>query len=606
MKKGKRNAWIAVALAPLLMIPLGAWSQKFTASVNKSRVAVGEHFKLDFTLNAIGKNFTPPSLSDFSIYSGPSQSTNMSIVNGSVSQSITISYFLAPKKEGKFTIEPATITVGSATLQSNSITIEVVKPSANQQSQSSRGAVSSTENLFVKTSVSKTKAYVGEQVTVTHKVYTRMNLKGFQDAKFPSYNGFWAQDASKPAQYEIAQENVDGLTYSVVEIKRAFLFPQRAGKIEIEPAQVECVVREKTDKRHDPFEQFFGHDPFFSFDTYRDALYSIRSNPVTLEILPLPESGKPADFPGAVGNFSMNASIDKEKAKTNEGINLKITITGKGNIKLADAPHIDFPTEFETYDPKISENISSTASGVSGTKTFEYLLIPRHEGVYTLRPKNFSYFDPEKKMYVTLPSKEFSITVEKGEGTTIGTSPMVSSVAKEDVKMFSSDIRFIKTGDIELLKKDEYFFGSPLFIAGFSIPPILFLAFLFARREHIRRNSDLVAVRRRRASGIAKRYLALAEKSLKKNDKENFFANVLAALYNYVGNKMNIPAAEQSKEKAVEALKAKNISDETIAELVKLMDECEFARYAPGLQSGNLQEVYTRAETIINKIDDAI
>ena len=580
------------------------FAQKFTAAASKTRVAVAEVFQLDFSVNATAKNFVPPSLNDFTVYSGPNQSTSMQIINGNMSQSITLSYYLAAKKEGTFTIAAATITAGSNTLQSNPITIEAVKTGTQTQTQGGQnqsGTQSSNENIFAKTFVSKSKVYAGEQILITHKVYTRMNLKGFQDVKFPSYNGFWAQEVARNTQYEVTQENVDGIPYSVVEIKKAFLFPQRSGKIEIEPMEVECVVREKSGKKtNDPFEQFFG------MSSYKDVLYTIKSNALTVDVSALPETNKPADFSGAVGNFSLNAVIDKDKVKANDGINLKITITGKGNLKLIDAPKMEFPDEFESYDPKINENISVNAGGVSGSKTFEYLLIPRHEGIYKIQPQNFSYFDADKKTYITLPSKEFTITVEKGEGGSANNTAMMSNISKEDVKMIGSDIRYIKTGDINLIKHGEYFFKSPLFIFGLTASPLLFLAFLFLRREHIRRNSDMVLVKKRKAGGIAKKQLALAEKSMKGNNKEKFFINILLALNNYVGNKMNIPAADQSKEKTIEVLKEKNIADETINELVKLMDECEFARYAPGLQSGNLNEVYSRAENIINKIEDAL
>ena len=614
MKNSKKYFLLLITL----LVSCFSFAQKFTASAGKTKVAVGEVFQVDFSLNTNGKNFVPPSLSDFTVYSGPNQSTSMSIVNGSMSQSITLSYYLAAKKEGTFTIGAASINVGGNTIQSNTLTIEVSKGNpqqGQQQQQSQQGGnqnqqtaqQANAENLFARTSVNKTKVYAGEQITITHKVYTRMNLKGFQDVKFPSYNGFWSQEVPHNAQYEVSQENVDGVNYSVVEIKKAYLFPQRSGKIEIEPLEIQCVVREKTGKRSDPFEQFFGHDPFFGgFDAYKDVLYNVKSNAVTIDVMPLPEANKPTDFPGAVGNFSMSASIDKDKVKANEGINLKITISGKGNLKLIDAPKMNFPDEFETYDPKTNENISVAQGGVTGSKTFEYLIIPRHEGIYKIQPNNFHYFDVEKKNYVSLPAKEFTVTVEKGAGGTATNIPMISNTAKEDVKMIGSDIRYIKTENINLEKSNEYFYGSPGFIAGFSVPPLLFLAFLFLRREHIRRNSDLIAVRKRRASGIAKKFLVLAEKSLKGNDKENFFVNVLSALYNYVGNKMNIPTSEQSKEKVIEMLNAKNASEETIRELVMLIDECEFARYAPGLQSGNLQDVYSRAENIINKIEDSI
>jgi hypothetical protein len=621
MKDLKKYLFIFAALLASCILH----AQKFTASVNKNKVAVAEVFQLDFTINASAKNFTPPSFADFTVYSGPNQSTSMQIVNGNMSQSITLSYYLAAKKEGTFTIGSASIAVGNSTLQSNAINIEAVKGGSTQQAQTQvqNGAPAKTngqassENLFARTTVSKSKVYSGEQIVITHKVYTRMNLKGFQNVKFPSYNGFWMQEVPRNTQYEVKAENVDGVTYNVVEVKKAFLFPQRSGKIEIEPLEVECVVREKSGKRNDPFSQFFGNDPFFGgMDAYKDAIYTVKSNAITIDVSPLPEAGKPADFPGAVGNFSMNATIDKDKVKANNGINLKITISGKGNLKLIDAPKINFPDEIESYDPKTNENITASENGVSGSKTFEYLLIPRHEGIYKIQPWNFTYFDAEKKNYVSLPSKEFTITVEKGDGNSASV-PVISSVAKEDVKVFGNDIRYIKTDKIDLDKKGECFYGSPLFISGFAIPPLLFLAFLFFRREHIRRNSDLAMVRKRGAGRIAKKQLVQAEKSMKINDKENFFVNVLSALYSYAGNKMNIPVAELSKEKVVELLKEKNVEEDAINELVKLLDECEFARYAPGLfalgtnpssggQSGDLQVVYDRATNIITKIENEI
>jgi hypothetical protein len=609
MKKVKKYLILPI----LLLAGCVLYAQKFTASVSKNRIAVGEVFQLDFSINANAKNFTPPSFGDFSVYSGPNQSTSMQIVNGNMSQSITLSYYIAAKKEGTLTIGPASISVGGNTLQSNSLSIEAVKGSNQQQAQSqSQGgnqpagsAQASSENLFAKTFINKSKVYAGEQIVITHKVYTRMNLKGFQDVRFPSYNGFWAQEVPRTTQYEVTTENVNGVQYNVVEIKKAFLFAQRNGKIEIEPMEVQCVVREKSGKRNDPFSQFFGNDPFFGFDAYKDVQYTVKSNALMIEVTPLPDAGKPADFPGAVGNFSMSAVIDKDKVKANDGINLKITISGKGNLKLIDAPKINFPDEFESYDPKTNENISVTENGVTGSKTFEYLLIPRHEGIYKIQPWNFTYFDAEKKSYISLPSKEFTVTVEKGAANS-NAAPVISSIAKEDVKLIGNDIRYIKTRDIYLTKRGEYFFGSPGFIAGFAVPPLLFLAFLFLRREHIRRNSDLVLVRKRTANRLAKKQLVQAEKSMKINDKENFFVNVLSALYSYAGNKMNIPVAELSKEKVVEMLKGKNVPEAEMNEFVKLMDECEFARYAPGLQSGNLQDVYDRAENTITKIEDAL
>ncbi|MFH1004110.1 MAG: BatD family protein [Bacteroidota bacterium] len=586
-------------------------AQKFTATVNRNKIAVGEVFQLDFNINANAKNFTPPSFNNFTIYSGPNQSSSMQIINGSISQSFSFSYYLAAKKEGTFTIGPASVIVGNNKLESNSISIEVGKGGNNQtapgtqnsgktQSQSSQ----SNNNLFARTSVSKTKVFLGEQIIVTHKVYTRLTLKGFQNVKFPSYNGFWSQELARPAQYQITTENIDGTPYNVVEIKKTFLFAQRTGMLEIEPMEIECIVREKSGKRNDIFQQFFGNDPFFGFDAYRDAVYSIKSNAIIIDVKSLPETGKPTEFTGAVGNFSMSATLDKTKVKANEGVNLKITISGKGNLKLIDSPKIKFPDGIESYDPKTNENISVSASGVSGSKTFEYLLIPRTEGTYKIESYNFNYFDSDKKSYLSLISPEFIITAEKGNAPV--QAPVISTVAKEDVKLISNDIRYIKTGNFVLSRMGEYFFGSPLFYAGFFAPPLFFFAFLLFRRQYIKQNSNIVLVKKRKAKHIAKKNLAHAEKFIKSNDKENFYVNILSALYNYVSNKMNIPIADLSKEKVTQLLVEKKTTDETISQLINLLDECEFAQYSPELNTGNLQNVYNRAENIIMKVEDEI
>lgn len=604
----RRHFYILLfGLLPLLCGEL--YAQKLTAAVSKSRVAVGEVFQLDFTINASGRGFSPPSLSDFNIYSGPNQSTSVQIVNGSMSQTLTFSYYLAAKKEGTFIIGAASVSVGGHVIQSNPVNIEVVKAgsgtsagSASQQKNSGQG---NSENLFARTHVSKSKVYVGEQVQVVHKVYTRMNLKGFQDIKLPSYNGFWAQEASRNAQYEVTTENIDGINYNVVEIKRTYLFAQRTGKIEIEPMVAECIVREKTGRGSDPLSQIFGNDPFFGMSSYRDVPYSIKSNALSLEVLPLP-AGQPDGFSGAVGQFSVQASVDKEKVKANEGINLKITISGKGNIKLADAPKMEFPDEFESYDPKSSENISTGNGSVTGNKTFEYLIVPRHEGIYKITPGEFSYFDPEKKTYVTLPSREFTITVEKGDGSVSANLPSISSPSKEEVKMVGQDIRFIKSDSSTLRKKGDYFYSSPYFFAGMALSPLLFLAFVTVRRRHIQRNSDLVAVRNRNARKIARKLLSAAERSMKEQNKEKFFENVLGALNGYAANKMNIPVADLSREKITGMLKEKNVPEDLINAYSKLMDECEFARYAPGLQSGDLSYVFKRAEEIITETENKL
>ncbi|MGB3947355.1 MAG: BatD family protein [Bacteroidia bacterium] len=600
---------IICILTLLIMLVNVSLAQKLTAQASKTKVAVGETFQISFSINTNGSGFKAPSLNDFDIYSGPNQSTSMSFINGSMSQSITYSYVIAAKKEGKFTIGSASMNAGGTTVQSNSLTIEVVKGNASAQNQSNTSVPSQNptpvnsenigDNLFVKTIVSKTKAYLGEQITVTHKVYTRYQLRGFQDIKFPDYRGFWSQEAPSNQQIQVVNENIDGINYQVGELKRTYVFAQRSGKLEIEPMNIECVVRKQSNKRpRDIFEQFFGGG-------YEDAVYTVKSKPVQIEIIPLPETNKPSDFSGAVGNYSFKAQLSKDKIKANDAINLTITITGKGNIKLVDPLKINFPEDFETYDAKTKENISANGGGVSGSKTFDYLIIPRHGGDYKIDQINFSYFDPEKKQYITLPSPEFNIQVEKGKDED-ATANVFNPRSKEDVKILGKDIRYIKTNNIELKPKNNFFFGSGLFYTGIATPFLAFIGFLFIRKKSIENNKDIVSVKSRKATKMAKKRLILAEKHLKENNKELFYIEIFKALYGYTSDKLNIPVAELNKEHISEKLKNNNVTANTTKELIEILDNCEYARYAPSAVSGNLSNIYNTTVELITKIESEI
>ncbi len=601
----KKTVCILTLIVSLANIAL---AQKFTAQASKTKVAVGEQFQVSFTLNNSGNNFQAPPLTNFDVYSGPNQSTSMSFVNGAMSQSISLSYILAAKKEGKITIGPATVNVNGTNVQSNSINIEVVKGAPSQQQQGNNQAAQNpsapstenvSDNLFVRTTIDKTKAYQGEQITVTQKVYTRYQLRGFQDVKFPDYTGFWTQDVASNQQIQLTNETIDGVVYQVGELKRTYLFAQRSGKLEIEPMKVECAVRKQSNRKpRDVFEQFFGGG-------YEDIVIAVKSKPITIDISPLPEAKKPTGFSGAVGNYSFKAQISKDKIKANDAVNLTITLSGSGNIKLVTPSTINFPEDFETYDPKVKENITAGANGVSGSKSFDYLIIPRHEGDYKIDQINFSYFDPQKKEYITLPSPEFNIHVDKGNPED-ATTNIVNSRSKEDVKMLGNDIRYIKTNNIILKSKDNYFFGSPLFYAGLISPFIAFIGFIVVRKKHNEQNKDAVAVKSRKATKIAKKRLVIAEQHLKSNNKEQFYIEIFKALYGYIGDKLNINAADLNKEHISEMLKAKNVNEATIQQLISTLDNCEYARYAPSAVSGDLNSIYNGTVELIMKIENEI
>lgn len=587
----------------------------FSASINKNTVSLGEQVQITFTLNASGSSFKPPSFSDFYVLSGPNQSTSMQFINGSVSQSISYSYILQPKTEGTFKIGSATIEATGKRFQSNPITITITKgstkPQANTQSSEETDINKQiNKNLFLRVSVNKTNAYQGEEIIATYKIYTKVSLVHYSLNKVPSFNGFWSQDIKLPDQLKFHTETIDGITWNVGEIKKVILYPQRSGTLELDPMEGECLVRvpvKRKSRSNDPFDQFF-NDPFFTDSFFgsghQDVKHVVQSEKVKINVRTLPSNNVPKSFLGIVGNFSMESSLDKPETKTNEPITLKVKISGKGNLKLLDPLKLEFPPDIEVYDPKIVDNISISHNGISGSRTFEYLLIPRHSGEFKINSLDFSYFDPTKKTYINLSSPEFSIKVEKGSGTEDVVS--IKSINKEDILLLGEDIRYIKNKTTRLHKKDQYFFDSVGFYSLLGTPFILLFTFLIYRRKHQALNSNATLIKSRRATKLAKKRLSTANKYLKTNDKEKCFDEIFKALWGYISDKLEIPIADLSKEAAINKLKEKNVQEELINNLITTLDNCEFARFAPTSTLLSLEDIYNRAIQIITSLEQQI
>jgi hypothetical protein len=590
-----------------------AQTPSFIAQVSKNKVAVGEVFQVAFTLNGSGSNLVYPAFNDFDIYSGPNQSQSMSMVNGTISQSTTLSLFIAAKKEGRFTIGAASVMSGNQKLETKPIVIEVTK-GAPQQQQGNQNAQAqqpqqaqgkeknqyaseiSNDDLFVRTFLSKTKCYLGEQLTLTQKVYSRVDLRGFQNVKFPPYNGFWSQQEVNNQQINLKQENVNGVMYYVAEYSKVYLFPQRAGTISIEAIELDCIVRRQTKRQpRNIFEQFFGAGG------YEDVAVKVKSKPVKVDVEDLPTENKPLNFSGAVGDFGYKAEIDKNKVKANEAINLKITISGKGNIKLIEPLKLNLPESFEVYDPKESENIK-TNGGVSGNISYSYLIIPREKGEFTLNNLGFNYFDADKKQYVSIPSPDINLTVLEGDPG----SAQIIAPKKHGVDESENDIRYIKTGNLGLKKHDEEFFSSTTHYLLLIFPTLLFLVGLYLVRQHIKANSNIMAVKERKAAKLAKKQLVIAEKYMSANNKEAFFTEVLNALNKYIGDKFALSIVDLSKEKISEMLLSRNVSDATTKNVIDTLNTCEYAKYAPSAVTGDLKKVYNDTIELISQIENQI
>jgi hypothetical protein len=574
------------------------WAQKLTAEANKTSVAVGEPIQVTFSLNGNGTDLKIAHLNEFDLYQNPYSSSSTMVINGVVSQTYSLTYVIGAKKEGKVTLGPATITVNGTTIQSNTITFDVGKASSPQQnnSQNSNGAKSSNDNLILVAQPNKTKVYVGEDLTLDYKILFRVDILNYSVPKLPSMDGCFVQDGKNSPQ---TTEIVDGKKYMSAGIKKLYVIPQRTGKITIDPLEAEFVVRQQSGRRsNDIFDQIFGGG-------YEEVKYKLRSKPVVIEVLPLPEDHKPAGFSGAVGNYTFKATISKDKVKANEAINITVTVTGKGNVKLIDPLKINFPEDFETYDPKVTQSMNAS-DVLSGSKTFDYTIIPRHEGDYKIDHLDFSYFDPEKKAYVVLPSPEFNIHVDKGDPNDINASAYTPQNNKEEVKVLGDDIRYIKTGAPDLKSSEDHFFGSPVFYMGFILPLLAFISFIIIRKKNIEKNKDAIAVKGRKATKMARKRLVVAEQNLKAANKEKFYVEISQALYGYVSDKLNISVAHLTKENITNTLQSKGVTDVLIENLITTIDTCEYARYAPNAVSGDLQTIYNNTVELITKLENEI
>ncbi len=589
-----------------------AQNASFVASVEQTTVGLGEQFQITFTLNggSGGRNFRPPAFNDFLTVGGPNQSTNMQFINGAVSSSISYSFVLQPRAEGKFTIGAAAIEFNGKQLQTQPLTITVTKgapaPKAGQQNANQPQADANLEkqiadNLFLKLTVDKSRVYQGEQVTATYKLYNRTRLANLSIGKAPAFTGFWSEDLEEIKQVQFSQEVVNGKRYDVAVLKKVALFPQRAGTLDVDPMEVNCVVQVQSRRRsNDIFDQFF-NDPFLG--GVSNVNRKLRCEPLRITVAPLPPAGVPPGFGGAVGKFSMEAWLDKTQTKTNEPVTLKVKISGSGNLKLLGAPTLHIPPDLEKYDPKISDNISHQGEKVTGSRTFEFLLLPRHAGEQRIPPFTFSYFDVEKKKYVASTSPEFLLDV--GKGSEILAAP-TSGISKEEVKLLGEDIRFIRSDNVAFTRKGEPFAGSLVFYL-LSVSPLLACAGLvLAVRRRQERLGDVMSLRNRKARKIAQKRLVEAKKFLAQKKKEEFYAEISRALWGYVADKLSLPPSDLSTDAVRTILESRGVPEDIVTRLTSTIQQCEFARFAPSADSFMMDGVYKEAAEIISKIEEAL
>lgn len=572
-------------------------------------VETGKQFRLSFSINERGNNLRLPSgLADnFDILMGPStgQSTSIRTINGRTTQEISYSYtyILRAKKEGTFEIRPASIEVGGKIFESNSLKIQVVKsqsnptttPRGNQSQGSPQNVDLGADNLFVKVEMSKRNVFRGEQIIATVKLYVNpnINIGGFDEVNLPTYEGFYTQDIEIPQQINFNREVYNDKIYQVGILKKTVLFPQQNGKITVEPFSMSVLVQQLVKPR-----SFF--DDFFS--NYRTVKASMTSKPVTVTVKNLPT--EPANFMGGVGNFELTSSISSESVTTNDAVTLTVKISGNGNIRLIRNPELKLPTDFEVYDPRATDNVNATANGASGVKTIEYLFQPRFEGDYKIPSVKFAYFNPSLGRYVTKSTPEYNLKVIKGSEEQSAT--VVSSLRKEDVQLIGQDIRFIKQGNPMLKIKGYTFFGSLGFYSVYAGSSLLFLFLFIVYRKKARENANIALVRNKKANRVASKRLKAASVYMKQNNNEAFYEAILKAFWGYLSDKLGIPVADLNRDSAISKLKERKVTEEVIDTFAEVIDQCEFARYAPAEGSEARHELYKKAESTMSRFEKQI
>ena len=595
-----------MAFLMFLALPSALFGQaaSFTAAVDKNSVATDEQFTLQFILNGSGlsgeKNFSLPDLSRFLILSGPNQSSSMQFINGAVSSSVTYTYALQPREPGKFTIGPASIEVGGKQYSSEPIEITVAKGSAKPKQQpSAKQAFDPTvqvgDNLFLKTTVDRSRLFVGEQVTASYYLYTRVSITNVSYKKLPSVVGFWGEVLSEAKQLNYGVEVVNGKQYHVALLRKMALFPTQAGVLEVNPLEASCQVQvQNRGRSSDWFDQLF-NDPFFN--NFSTSNVDVKSSSLKVTVVPLPKGGVPASFKGAVGQFTLNASVSSKSVKTNEPLSLKAVINGAGNIKILEAPNVEIPSEFEKYDPKVTETIERSGKNITGSKTFEWLLVPRYPGQKKIQPLEFSYFDPSKGKYVVLHSNTIDLAVEKGSAEAAQT---VAGISKEDVKLLSQDIRFIKTNGTSFRKKGGEEISTPTLVVMTMLPLLAFVGLAAYRQKNLREVSDVAMFRSRKAMKVATKRLKQAKLLLSGTDPEAFYAEISRALWSYVSDRLGIDRADLSIDSVTRQLEVKSISGDLITRLKECLEACEFARFAPASsKQEEKRKIYDLADAVI-------
>ena len=600
----------------LILLLLGFLPLLTRAQVNvklqaPSQTAVGERIRISYIVNTADvEDINVGEFPGFRVLYGPSTSTSssFSMTNGKTTQSssMTFTYTVTASKEGVHTIPAATVTVKGQQYSSNTQEIEILPASdpttQHQQSQgsghndnnsSSQRSVNPKE-LYITATANKTKVFEQEAILLTYKLYTLVNIQQIA-GDMPQLDGFHVQEVDSKAQMSLKYERVNGQNYGTAIWRQYVLYPQKSGRLKIPSLTFDAQI-EMHNTSMDPFDIFFGGGSLTQI-----VQKSLVAPAIEIEVASLP-TPKPQNFSGAVGDFSVTASMKPLQLKANDAATLSLVVSGCGNMKLMKAPKVNFPKDFEVYDPKQTEKIVHTGNGDKGSITFDYLVVPRLGGEFQIPPVAFSYFDTQSKEYKTLHTDSFDVSVEKSKGHT----PSAVGHTQEDLKVLSNDIRYIKLTPLKVRKSDETFFGSTKYWMAYLIVLAIFLLLVVIFNKQIKEISNHSQMRGKKAGKAASKRLRSAAKLLKAKDSNAFYDEIMHALLGYAADKLALPTADLNKENVKEALIKRGVEESVVQQFVSVLSECEFARYAPGDPNATMDKIYAEATDVINTLDSTI
>ncbi len=571
-----------------ISLSVHAQDEKLVASVSKNKLGVNQRLKVEYTINKQGAdNFAPPSFKNFRIVGGPSQSISQSYINGVVKFSQSYTYILQPKRKGEYNLPPASIEIDGKTIKSNVIKIIVLDAVELPKDPNDPNYIAS-QNIHLVAEISKSRPYVGEGVYLEYRLYFSENVGIYDNAitESPQYNGFWNQEIKNNGT-PVKQGTYNGEKYRYAVLHKALLIPTKSGKLTIDPMKMDIVVAVPT-----------GRVDFFGNLITKQVRREFSSAKKTVRVKELPLKNKPENFNGAVGEFSFDVALSKQLLKANESSQISIAIKGKGNLKLFELPKVETPKELEVYQPERKEKVSITSTGLKGSITDNYTVVPEYKGKYKIPSVSFSYFDPKKEVYQTINSDDMYVQVLEGKELTSNSTN--TSVAKQDIKVTGNDFRYIQTkSEFSTIDKSD-FFKSTLFYLLLIVPVAAIPAVILLNRKKEERDRDVEGNKRRLADKLAKKYLSEAQKQL--GQKEAFYESLERALHNYLKAKLKVETSDISKDKITELLEKRNVDSTTIKDFITVLNDCDFARYTP-VDSVQMNQEYDKAKQIITQLD---